>query len=65
MGRDNQSTVWAKWKQLSELERYKIEALRKARHTPREIASELGRDRRRIEREIKARHCYSTRQSVV
>jgi IS30 family transposase len=40
-----------KWKQLSEPERYKIEALCKAGHTAREIASQLGRDRRTIERE--------------
>lgn len=40
------------WKQLSERERYKIEALTRAGHTPREIAAQLGRDRRTIEREI-------------
>jgi IS30 family transposase len=53
MGQSNDNTVRAKWKHLSEKERYKIEALRKARHTTREIAAQLGRDRRTIEREIK------------
>jgi len=53
MGQENHNTVRRRWKQLSEIERYKIEALLAARHTPREIARQLGRDRRTIEREIK------------
>jgi IS30 family transposase len=52
MGQDNHNTGKGKWKQLSEPERYKIEALRKARHTAREIAAQIGRDRRTIEREM-------------
>ena len=41
-----------KWKQLSERERYQIEALVKSRLTVREIAQQMGRDRRTIEREL-------------
>jgi IS30 family transposase len=37
---------------LSEKERYQIESLLKARHSPKEIAAQTGRDRRTIEREI-------------
>jgi IS30 family transposase len=53
MGQCNHNTEEGKRKQLSEPERYKIEALRKAKHTTREIAAQLGRDRRTIDREIK------------
>jgi IS30 family transposase len=52
MGQDNHSTSRRKWKQLSERERYKIEILAKTKMKPTEIAAELGRDRRTIEREI-------------
>jgi IS30 family transposase len=53
MGQRKHNTGKGKWKQLSEAERYKIEALVKAKHTTREIAEQLGRDRRTIERETK------------
>jgi IS30 family transposase len=53
MGQSNHNTGKGKWKQLSEPERYKIEALCKAGHKAREIAAQFGRDRRTIEREIK------------
>ncbi len=52
MGQDNPITVKRRWKQLSEIERYKIEALLAAKQTPRQIAKQLGRDRRTIEREV-------------
>jgi IS30 family transposase len=47
------STSRGQWKQLSEKERYKIEALSRAKHNVWEIAGQLGRDRRTIEREIR------------
>lgn len=53
MDQDNHITTQRKWKQVSERERYKIEGLLKAGHTPREIAAVLGRDRRTVEREIR------------
>ena len=53
MGNNNHSTGKKHFKQLSERERYTIEALLKAKHAPKEIAFQLGRDRRTIEREIK------------
>lgn len=40
------------WKQINEQERYKIEALINAGHSPSEVAAHLGRDRRTIEREL-------------
>jgi IS30 family transposase len=52
MGQDNHSTGRRKWKQISERERYKIEALAKAKMRPKEIAAALGWDRRTIEREL-------------
>jgi IS30 family transposase len=52
MGQINHTTGKRRWKQLSEVERYKIEALLEARHTPSQIAKQLGRDRRTIEREV-------------
>lgn len=52
MGQGKNSTKRKKWKQISEQERGKIEALLKARHSIREIAEQLGRDRRSIQREI-------------
>ena len=53
MGQGENSTKREKWKQLSEKERYKIEALVKRRLSAKEISEELRRDRRTIEREIK------------
>jgi IS30 family transposase len=52
MGQSNHTTKRKAFKHLSEKERYKIEALVKAKHSPREIAAELKRDRRTIEREL-------------
>jgi IS30 family transposase len=52
MGQGNLTTGKRRWKQLSEKERYKIEAHLDARRSPREIAKLMGRDRRTIEREI-------------
>jgi len=53
MGYEDYSTPKRKWKQVTEKERYQIEALYRAKFTPREIATQLGRDRRTIERELK------------
>jgi IS30 family transposase len=53
MSQTNHNTGKGKWKQLSEKERYQIKVMRKAKHTAREIAMILGRDRRTIEREIR------------
>jgi IS30 family transposase len=53
MGQKKDNTKRRQWKQLSEKERYEIEALAKAKHSVREIAAHLGRDRRTIERELK------------
>jgi len=52
MGQEKNSTKKGSWKQLSEEERYKIEALLKAKISPKEIAVQLMRDKRTIEREI-------------
>lgn len=52
MGRDNCNTEKRKWEQLSERERYKIEALFQSGLTSSEISRQLGRNRRTIEREI-------------
>jgi IS30 family transposase len=54
MEQRNNSTKERKWKQLSEKERYKIEALSQQGLTPAEIGASLNpkRDRRTIEREI-------------
>ena len=52
MGREQDSTKRGGWKQLSERERYEIEALLKARKGVGEIAAQMGRHRRTIEREI-------------
>lgn len=52
MNPDHHTTKRAGWKQLSETERYKIEGLLEAGHSAKEIARQLGRDRRTIEREI-------------
>ena len=41
-----------KWKQISEKERYQIEACLNIKQTAKEIGTRLGRDRRTIEREI-------------
>jgi IS30 family transposase len=52
MGQVDCNTRKSAWKQLSERERYKIEALVRRKVSPTEIGKELGRDRRTIEREI-------------
>jgi IS30 family transposase len=52
MGQEHDTTKKRGWKQLSEKERYKIEALVQEKLTPQGIADRLGRDRRTIEREI-------------
>jgi IS30 family transposase len=52
MGQKKNSTRERKWKQLSERERYKIEALLQSGLTPIEVSRLMKRDRRTIEREI-------------
>lgn len=52
MGQGNHSTGRRKYQQLSEAERYKIEALDRANVTVSECARQLGRDRRTIQREL-------------
>jgi len=52
MGQEKGNTQKRKWKQINEKERYKIEALSLRGLPPAEIAKELSRDRRTIEREI-------------
>ena len=52
MGQENYNTEKKKWKQLSERERYKIEALSHMGLSPTEVSRQLGRDRRTVEREI-------------
>jgi len=52
MGQGNHITKKRKWKQLTEKERYKIEALYQLKLSSREIGHQLGRDRRTIEREL-------------
>ena len=52
MGQGQSTTKARKWKQLTEKERYKIEALSQQGLAPAEIGKQLGRDRRTIEREI-------------
>jgi IS30 family transposase len=54
MGQEQHNTVKGKWEQLSEKERYKIEALYRQGLTPADIGRTLepARDRRTIEREI-------------
>ena len=51
MGQGQDITKRKKWKQFSERERYQMEALLKAKHSIGEIAKQLGRDRRSIQRE--------------
>jgi len=53
MGQEQNSTQTLKWKQLTESERYKIEALFQSGLTPIEIGRQIDRDRRTIERELK------------
>jgi IS30 family transposase len=53
MGQENNSTKKREWKQITEKERYKIEALSHQGMKPVEIGKQLNRDRRTIEREIK------------
>lgn len=52
MGQEDDNRKRRAWKQLSEAERYKIEALSHAGHRAAEIGAQLGRDRRTIEREL-------------
>ena len=54
MGQDQHSKSTKKWKQISERERYKIEALLQSGLTPIEVSREMGRDRRTIEREVRS-----------
>ena len=53
MGQGNDNTKRWEWKQITERERYQIEALRRAKHSIKEIMVQLGRDRRTIQRELK------------
>ena len=53
MGQVQDITTRRKWKQLQSWERSQIEALLKARHSIKEIAQLLGRDRRTIQREMR------------
>ena len=52
MGQGKDNIKRTGWKQLTERERYKIEALSQRGLTPSEIGRDLKRDRRTIEREI-------------
>jgi IS30 family transposase len=52
MGQEQNNTRAKKWKQLSERERFQIEALLQSGLTPIEVSRQIGRDRRTIEREI-------------
>ena len=52
MGQSNHTTTEGKWKQISEKDRYQIEALLKAKKRPSEIAAQLGFSPRSIQREI-------------
>lgn len=55
MDQEKHNTGKGKWKQLSEKDRYKIEALYEQGLTPAQIGAALSpkRDRRTIERELK------------
>ena len=53
MDQINHTTNRRRWKQISEKERYKIEALCEQGLSPAQIGRALGRDRRTIERELK------------
>lgn len=52
MGQKQHNKSTKKCKQLSEKERYKIEALLQSGLTSIEVSRQMGRDRRTIEREI-------------
>lgn len=52
MGQKEHNKKARKWEQLSERERYKIEALLQSGLTPIEVSRQIGRDRRTVEREI-------------
>ena len=52
MGQEQDTTKRNRWMHLSERERYKIEGMLRAKMTAKEIAENLGRNRRTIEREI-------------
>jgi IS30 family transposase len=53
MSQENNITSKRRWKQISEKERYKIEALNDQGLSPKAIAIATNRDRRTIERELK------------
>ena len=53
MGQGDYTTRKQKWEQVSEKERYEIEALRKAKWSIAKIAEQLGRSRRTIQRELR------------
>lgn len=53
MGQEHNNKKCGKWKQISEKERYKIEGFNRAGISVSEIARQLGRDRRTIQRELK------------
>ena len=63
MSPDHHNTNKRTWKQLSEAERYKIEALLKAGHSAGFIGKVLGRDRRTIQRELKRGRVVQRRQN--
>lgn len=63
MNPDNHTTKRAGWKHLSESERYKIEGLSEAGHSAGEIAVQLTRDRRTIQREIKRGEVIQRREN--
>jgi IS30 family transposase len=54
MGQKQHNKSTGKWKQISERERYKIEALLQSGLTTIEVSQQIGRDRRTVEREIKS-----------
>jgi transposase, IS30 family len=53
MSQEHHTVNQRKWKQLTEKERYQIEALLESGMKAQEIGKQLGKDRRTIEREIK------------
>lgn len=52
MGQIQDNAQKRKWKQLSEKERYQIELMTRMKKKPIEIAEQIGRDRRTIDREL-------------
>ncbi len=53
MGQENNTTKERKWEQITEKERYKIEALLRAKHGIGEVSEQLNRNKRTIQREIR------------